>query len=226
MRPSPRAERRAGVGARLVTAVALLVAGAGAAAAENELRGFHVGMPVSELPAAGYTGFGCVAPAERTLAAWGEWRSCDPNPALAGRREIRFRFEDTANPLYALGDRYAGTKVGGQPMLLSLLIGDDGRVDGLRMRTDPAVPLFQRRRAFLFAEQVKARYGLEDWACESAAPSAEEEPIGGIFIREHCEKTDAERRFVLERWLYRRVGDDPRKFLSGSAVLILRRGAG
>jgi hypothetical protein len=193
------------------------------AADENDLRGFRVGMAVADLPMAGYTGFTCAPPSATALGGWGDYRTC-PRDADTGLHEVRFRYDDTASELAMSNERYAGTKVAGQPVLLSLLIGEDGRLEGLRIRTDPAAKLFERRKAFLFSEQVKGRYGEEGWNCTSQPAGAEEEPVGGIFIKEHCDKTTADRHYLLQRWLYRRAGEELRQFSSGSVVTILRHG--
>src|SRR6478735_9073885 len=124
------------------------------AAEENDLRGFRVGMAVADLPMRGYTGFACAAPPATPLGGWGDYRAC-PREVDTGLHEVRFRYDDTASELAMSNERYAGTKVAGQPVLLSLLINEDGRLDGLRIRTDPAAKLFERRKAFLFSEQVK-----------------------------------------------------------------------
>lgn len=219
----PSAHRFLAGGAALAACACLAAAPPLAAEEANELRGFRIGMAVAELPAAGYTGLACAARPDTALDSWGAFRACPPD-AATGLREVRFRYDDAANPLARLHDRYAGTKVGGQPVLLSLLIGDGARVDGLRIRTDPGARLFERKRAMLFGEQVKNRYGEEGWVCTDAPPEAGEEPVGSVFIKEHCDKTTADRQFSLDRWLYRRAGEDLRRFSGGTAVTILRRG--
>ncbi|NOG69693.1 hypothetical protein [Roseicella sp. DB1501] len=192
-----------------------------AMAEQNELREFRIGMPIADLPASGYVELACAARPEIRLEAWSEYRRC-PAEAETGLHEVSFRYDQTT-PLARSNERYAGTKVAGQPMLLSLLIGGDARLDGLRMRTDPEARLFQRRKAFLFGDQVKARFGEEGWTCRSAPPTGEEEAVGGIFIKEHCDKQTADRQFLLERWLYRHEGEELRNFSGGTVLTILRR---
>jgi hypothetical protein len=200
-----------------------VLAAPGRAADENDLRGFRIGMAVADLPMRGYTGLACAAPPATPLGGWDDWRTC-PRETDTGLHEVSFRYDDTASELAMSNERYAGTKVAGQPVLLSLLIGEDGRLDGLRIRTDPAAKLFERRKAFLFSEQVKGRYGEEGWTCTSQPAAAEEEPVGGILIKEHCDKTTADRHYLLQRWLYRKAGAELRQFSSGSVVTILRHG--
>jgi hypothetical protein len=109
-------------------------------------------------------------------------------------------------------------------VLLSLLIGEDERVEGLRIVTDPKARLYMRKKAFLFASQVKARFGEEGWRCVEARPGADEAPVGGMFIKEHCEKTTATRRYVLDRELFRHPGESLRDFVGGTQLTILRAG--
>lgn len=203
-------------------AFALLLLPGLARAEERDLRDLQVGMAVSSLPAKGYTDLACAAQPETTLGGWGEYRACPPDPSN-GLREIRFRYDDEASELARSNERYSGTKVAGQRVLLSLLVGADAHVEGLRIRTDPGARLFERRRAFLFGEQVKNRYGEEGWTCAGSAPGPDEEPVGGVFVKEHCEKSTPDRRLALDRWLFRRPGEELRQFHGGTAVTIMRR---
>lgn len=211
--------------AATVIAAAALVAVPLARAEENDLREFRIGMSVAELPTSGYLGLVCAdAPkgaSERTLRSWQDYRQCPTEPS--GLRAVGFRYDESANPLAKVNGLYEGTKVGGHPVLLTLLIGDD-RVEGLVIETDPAARLYLRKKAFLFGEQVKARYGEQGWACTEGQPSADEEPVGGVFLKEHCEKTTSTRRLVLDRALFRRAGQDLKDFVSRSRLEILEPG--
>ena len=210
------------IAAALVILVAATAGPAAAdpAAGENDLREFRVGMDVAELPAEGYVGLACAADPAHALRGWAEYATC---PADApGLHAVRFRYDDAANPMAALDDKYQGTKVAGHPVLLTLLIGDDRRVGGLEIETDPKARLYLRKKAFLLANQVKARYGEEGWACSSEPPAAGEEPVGGVFVKEHCEKTAGQRRLVLDRRLLRPHGRDLKDFVGATRLTILR----
>ncbi len=168
-------------------------------------------MPVSALPSRGYTGFACVAGGGEALAGWADYARCPAD--AAGRHEVAFRYDDGGEQ---------ETKVAGQPMRLSLLLGAGGAVDGIRMRTDPAARLFLHKRGYLFGEQVKARYGETGWACAAGQPSGNEAGIGGVFVREHCEKTVGIRHLVLDRELFRNTDQAPGKFTSGTSFTVYR----
>ncbi|MEK0085822.1 hypothetical protein [Benzoatithermus flavus] len=221
--------RRSGPGTRqvLIAAVAITGALAGPARAGdypagNDLREIRVGMRVADLPTEGYAGFACAADPERKLHGWAEYATCPRDEH--GLHAIAFGYDERSNVLGPLDDKYQGTKVAGHPVLLTLLVGDDGRVDGLEMRTDPKARLYLRKKAFLFANQVKARYGEEGWVCSSAPPTGDEAPVGGTFIKEHCEKRADGRRLVLERELLRHSGEELRQFVGETRFTILREG--
>ena len=192
----------------------------------KDLRDLRLGMSVAGLPRSGYTGFTCAdmpknAPG-RALENWEDYKRCPAEPS--GLRAVGFRYDEAANPLAKVNGLYDGTKVGGHPVLLTLLIGGDGQVDGLIIETDPSARLFLRKKAFLFGDQVKARYGEQGWNCKEEAPAADEEPVGGVFINEHCEKATPTRRLIFERELFRRAGQDIKDFTSHSRLEILKPG--
>lgn len=186
----------------------------------NDIREFRVGMTVADLPASGYGEFTCVAEPNRKIASWSQYKECPADPV--GRHEVGFRYDLDANPMASLNEGYNGTRVGGHPVVISLLIGDDARVEAIRIDTDPHARMYLHKKAFLLGEQVKERYGRDGWICHEGAPSADEQPVGGVFIKEHCEKTTAGRHLILDRELYRDPDQDLSHFVGGTQLLIER----
>jgi hypothetical protein len=204
---------------QILLAVAMLLAlPASLRAEENDLREFRLGMKVADLPAVGYTGFTCADKPAQQLAAWSDYGSCPADSS--GYRGIAFRYDDSVNPRLRLGSNYGGTKVAGQPVLLSLLIGPDTRVMAIRIQTDPSVRLFMHKKQFLFADQIKAHYGVDGWTCHEAKPKDGEEPVGGVFIHEHCEKSDGGKNLSLDQELYRQGGHPAGDFVSATNFTI------
>jgi hypothetical protein len=191
---------------------AVLLAGAlaisfSAAVAEelDDLRGLSVGAAVADLPTEGFAGFACAAPPGAALAGWRDWATCPADPA--GRHEMRFRYAD--------GD----TKVAGHPVLLGTLF-DAGRLAVLRISTDPAAPLFLRKKAFLLGLQARHRYGEDAWACTDTPAAGDEEPVGGVFVKQACSKSVPGRDVVVERTLLRHAGSAAREFVGESRVTV------
>ncbi len=206
---------------RLLPMLAALLLAAPALAEEPaDLRAFRVGEPVEALPAAGYIDLACADAPATKLAGWSEYEKC-PRGAF-GLHAVSFRYDPTANPLARLNNSYAGTRVAGQPVLLALLIGDDKRLDGIHITTDPHARLYLRKKAFLFGLQARTHYGDDGWTCHDTPPGEGEEPVGGLFINEHCEKNTATRHLIVERHLFRHPDQPLADFVGQSDVLILR----
>lgn len=202
---------------RAVTfAVLALLASVPARSEEADLRTFRIGMSAGQLPTEGYAGFSCADGA--AVQDWQGYRRCPAD--AAGLHALRFRYQDGGNELAFVNDTYEGTKVGGHPVALTLLISGAGVVEGLHIETDPAARLNRRKKAHLLGELAKARYGGDGWACTDTPPAADEEPVGGLFVNERCEKATSTRRYVVSRQMFRRAGAGQRGFVSGSQLEI------
>jgi hypothetical protein len=178
----------------------------------NDLRDIRLGMAATELAESGYADFHCAADPKRTLAGWNDWRDC---PAAAdGTRAIRFGYDPATSR--------DGTMVAGHPAILTLLIDDTGHVAGLQIETDPKARLYIRKKAFLLGLQAKSRYGADGWACTEGQPSAGDQPVGGIFLKERCTKVISGRSLVVERNLFRRSDQDIKSFVDETRISILR----
>jgi hypothetical protein len=178
----------------------------------NDLRDIRLGMAATELAESGYADFYCAADSKRTMAGWKDWRDC---PATAsGIRAIRFGYDPSTSR--------DGTMVAGHPAILTLLIDDTGYVAGLQIETDPKARLYIRKKAFLLGLQAKSRYGADGWACTEGQPSAGDQPVGGIYLKERCTKTISGRSLVVERNLFRRPDQDIKNFVGDTRISILR----
>jgi hypothetical protein len=201
---------------RILLAAAFLVPVCAAAAEPNDLREFRVGMPASALPERGYSGFTCAADPSQKLADWGDYRACPAQPD--GSHAVNFRYGNAGSP--AGGDDGGKTEVAGQPVILALLIDDNAEVTGIRIETDPHARLYLHKKAFLFALQVRARFGEDGWTCRQIAPTPTEQPVGGVFTHEHCEKATPSRHFVLDRQLFRDPAKDLQDFTDATQLTI------
>jgi hypothetical protein len=140
---------------KLLNAVvaALLVPVCANAAGGNDLRDFRIGMAVSALPTSGYGEFACAADPSKKLSDWGGYQTCPASQD--GTRAVSFRYDDGG----PAGDE-GKTQVAGQPVELALLIGDNGRVTGIKIDTDPHARLYLHKKAFLFGLQIRARFAV------------------------------------------------------------------
>ena len=208
------------------SAIALLLLTCAAAplrAAEDgkDIRDLGIGTKVADLPQSGYVELSCAGTPEKKLDNWEGFTQCTANSA--GEHEVRFEFDDTDDPRAKFNDRSRGTKIGGHPVLISLLISNSQTVSGIVIDTDPNVRLFMKKKAFLMGEQIRQRYGDDGWTCANMPKGADEAPVGGEFIKERCEKTTADRRYVYERRLMQRSGRALKDFVSATRLEILAK---
>ncbi|HTO66963.1 MAG TPA: hypothetical protein VMM15_37575 [Bradyrhizobium sp.] len=208
-------DRAAMLAVTLLTLALLALATHGAfAQAEpgHDVRDITVGMPVDDIPNAGYVNLTCAGDANHKLTAWSAWREC---PADADAlRGVRFDFDPQTSR--------DGTLVGGHPVLLTVLIDDTGTVAALTIETDPKARLYMHKKAFLLGVQVKSRYGSDGWACTQGQPELGELPVGGVYLRESCRKAVPGRVLVVERDLFRRPDQDVKNFVDQTQVKITR----
>jgi hypothetical protein len=58
----------------------------------------------------------------------------------------------------------------------------------------------------MFRYSVVGRYGSDGWTCTDFPPAAGESPVGGVFVKQRCEKVTPERNLVFEARLLRKPG--------------------
>jgi len=185
----------------------------------NDLREFRIGQSVQELPSHGYVHIRCADAPSVELGNWVDYSRCPPDARRL--HAVAFEYDSSDNPLALANDSYAGTRVAGQPVRLALLISADGLIGGIQIQTDPAARLFLRKKAFLFGLQARARYGADGWDCSEDKPGPNEEPVGGVFVKEHCEKSTTTRHLIVDRQLYRPAEKTLQNFVGVSTLLIL-----
>lgn len=198
----------------------LLVVSCDAANAREiaDLRDLSLGMSVANIPPEEYINLACADNQDIKLAGWKDFRTCPADEM--GLHVISFRFNDEVNPLAAVNDKYEGTKLGGHPVLVRGLVDNSGALQAIRIDTDPNARPFWRKKAFLLALIVKARYGETGWTCREAEDHDGETPVGGVFIKEHCEKHSERRHLVLDREIYRRADQALSDFVNATHLLI------
>jgi len=197
----------------LFSSLALLSFGAAAGAGEpSDLRDVRVGMAVSELPSAGYVNFSCASKPDQKLSGWGDWKACAVGED--GMHAVHFEYDRASSR--------EGTIVAGHPAVLTVLVDEAGRVGGLQIQTDPKARLYKHKKAFLLGMQAKSRYGTEGWNCTEGQSNAREQPVGGVYVNEHCTKTVSGRDIAVDRKLFRRPDQDAKSFVDETRIRILK----
>jgi hypothetical protein len=179
----------------------------------GEIHGLKLGLAATTMTLDGFSELACGnngGPPRQRLDAWQDFAKC--RPEASGLHEVYARFDDEAeyigraidDPLYA-GSR-TGTRVAGHPVILSVLFDDAGTLRGLRFVSDPRGSPMERRMAHLLRLAIMNHYDPEGWACTDLPADAGETPVGGVFIKQHCEKATPERHMTIDTRFLRKPG--------------------
>jgi hypothetical protein len=179
----------------------------------GEIRGLKLGLKAQTM---GLDGFGDLAcgsnggPPRQRIEHWSDFGQCRPDDT--GLYEVNARFDDEDEyigkaidePRYAQGK--TGTRVAGHAVILSALFDSAGVLRGLRLVTDPRAAPQERRMAHMFRLAVINRYQPDGWICTDFPPAGGETPVGGVFIKQRCEKATPERHLMVETRFLRKPG--------------------
>lgn len=179
---------------------------------QGEVRRLRLGLSANAMSADGYGEFACGSnggPPRQRLLDWSEFGKCRPEES--GLHEVYARFDDegeyrgraTENPV-TLGRM--GTRVAGHPIILSVLFDRAGILRGIRFVSDPRGDPGARRMAHLLRLAIINRYEPSGWTCADLPPAAGETPVGGVFLKQRCEKTTPERHLMVEARFLRKPG--------------------
>jgi hypothetical protein len=179
----------------------------------GEIHGLKLGLVAKTMTMNGFGELACGSnggPPRQRLDQWSDFGKC--RAEASGLQEVYARFDDEEefigraidDPDYA-GSR-TGTRVAGHPIILSVLFDDAGVLRGLRFITDPRASPIERRMAHLLRLAIINHYDPAGWDCKDLPADPGETPVGGIFIKQHCEKVTAERRMTLDARFLRKPG--------------------
>lgn len=179
----------------------------------GELHGLKLGLNAATMSLDGFGELACGSnggPPRQPLDAWPDFAKCRAEPS--GLHEVYARFDDEDeyigraidDPLYAGGR--TGTRVAGHPVILSVLFDDQGVLRGLRFVSDPRAAPLERRMAHLLRLAIINHYDPDGWMCTDLPPDPGETPVGGIFLKQRCEKVTPERHMTVEAHFLRKPG--------------------
>jgi hypothetical protein len=179
----------------------------------GEIRGLKLGLVAGKISTDRFGEFACGSnggPPRQRLDDWSGFARC--RPEANGLHEVYARFDDEQDyigraiddPLYAPRNR--GTRIAGHPIILSALFDAGGTLRALRFVSDPRAAPHERRMAHMLRFAVYTRYGEDGWACTDIPATPNETPVGGVFIKQRCEKPTPERHLALETRFLRKAG--------------------
>jgi hypothetical protein len=219
IRPDPRAWLLAGT---LIAMLASAPVQAQHRRDPGEIRGLKLGLEAQSMSLDGFGDLACGSnggPPRQKLDGWSDFGKCRPEPN--GLYEVAARFDDEDEyigraidePRYAHGR--TGPRVAGHPVILSVLFDREGVLRGLRFISDPRAAPHERRMAHLLRLAVINRYEPDGWTCTDFPPAPGESPVGGVFIKQRCEKATPERHLSVETRFLRKPGQSDNDPVTG-----------
>lgn len=156
-----------------------------------------LGSPVAQIDSLSVGEIACGTdggPPGAELRTFAEWADCPPEERT-GLHEIYFSYDDEQDYIArALEVEYrflqGGTSVFANPVVVSILVDDDGLAQGIRIVTDDRISDRDRRNAVTLARNFQARYSGWGLQCEDIPPRDGEMPVGNRFTHEICHGSD------------------------------------
>lgn len=178
-----------------------------------DIWAIELGASVRDLPVREFQEYACGSnggPPRKPIAGFADYETCAPDGS--GHHEVTFRYDDEfeyrarAIRSERMLGRYEGTRVFGNPVIISVLIDSAGRVAGVRIVSDPRASLVQREKAYSIRSNLRSRYASQGWDCVDREPSERQRPIGRIFVNQVCTKDLEDRQLFLEAHYFRKPG--------------------
>ncbi len=188
----------------------------------GEIRGLKLGLKAQDMSLDGFGELACGSnggPPRQKLEAWSDFAKCRPEDYNLHEVAARFDDEDEyigraiEEPRYARGR--TGTRVAGHPVILSALFDHEGVLRGLRFITDPRAAPHERRMAHMLRLAVINRYEPDRWTCTDFPPTEGETAVGGVFIKQRCEKLTPGRHLMVETRFLRKPGQSDNDPVTG-----------
>lgn len=174
-----------------------------------------------------YINFACGTnggPPSQPLRGWSDWGRC-PRDAATGLHEVYFQYDNEAeywaraHALEMQINLYQYTSAYAVPVIASALFDDDGFLKGIRLVTDPRVPVEVRENASSLSGYLNARYGDDGWTCVDLPRQPGENEFRGVYLKRQCRKEAGDLALLLETRQYRKAGQgavDPNTRLATS----------
>ncbi len=200
----------------VLAVLALLALDAAALELQPKIYDIKLGTPVGMLPVTEWVDPACGTnggPRGGFIQSFENFAKC-PKEADTGLHEIWFQYDDEDElAARALRDPhmigvYAANQLFNQPIIMSLLVDDQGLVQGYRVFNDNRAPPAQRIDAHIMGRPMVGLSGLDEASCSDIAPLPGERPVYGVFEKRYCRGVVNGIRATIESKLFLKPGQN------------------
>lgn len=175
------------------------------------------GQPVTTVPDSAAAIIACGTnggPISIELKSFADWAQCTPE--ASGLREIAFTYDDEKDYIArALELEYralaGGTSIYAHPVVVSVLVDDQGVTQGIRIVTDDRASDHDRRVAVTLTENFRARFSPWNLDCKDLPMKDGEQPVGNRFFHQVCRGANPDgsgQTLVIEGSYLRKKGQE------------------
>ncbi len=152
----------------------------------------QLGQPVTAVPDTAAAIIACGTnggPMSIELGSFDDWAQCTPE--ASGLREIAFAYDDEEDYIARAMELEfralaGGTSVYAHPVIVSILVDDQGLSQGIRIVTDDRASDRERRVAVALNKNFQARFGRWNLACQDIPMKEGEQKVGSTFTHQRC----------------------------------------
>ena len=147
----------------------------------GDIRNLAINTDMYSLSEKGYVNFKCKY-GKKKIKSWKDFKTCMISES--NTYYINFEYDEK----YAFNENFEGTQVAGHPVIIDLGIDEKGLLKEINVATDPNVPFYFRKQAYLMWLRIYAKYGSEDWVCKNFDKENDHIIIGKKYINRICDK--------------------------------------
>ena len=190
---------------KLFKIIFLILLATSLAKAKSDFRDVGIGVNILDIPTEKYTNFICFN--KTKIKSWSNYKKCN---LTTGYYQLYYQYDDK----YALNENYEGTQIAGHPVLIHLYINKLGKIDRIKINSDPKASMYYQKQAHLFWIRAYGKYGSKNWHCLNHKQENNHIKIGKAYLNKICKKIIDDKALSIKSELYKSKDNDKLNLIS------------